>query len=201
MICAMAQTVPSAIFLWHKKQEEWPIWQRTVLSSRGTVTCWINVLIGTSQSLWTRSVKSCIWGQTTLCTKTCWGHEMESSSAEKDLEVLVDTKLDMSQQCTLSAKKTKHILDFIRQSTGSRLRLSSAKETWAYWKESIVAPMRWQRDWRTSPVRKVWGSYLGLCSLEETQRNLINVHKYLKDRTRFFSVVPSDGTRGNRQKL
>jgi len=47
---------------------------------------------------------------------------MESSSAERDLDVLVDYRLTMSQQCALVAKKASGILGCIKRSVASRLR-------------------------------------------------------------------------------
>jgi len=45
---------------------------------------------------------------------------LERSSAEKDLVVLVDSRLAMSQQCFLVAKKANGILRCIKKSMASR---------------------------------------------------------------------------------
>jgi len=47
---------------------------------------------------------------------------LESSSVERDVGLLVDHKLTMSQQCALAAKKVNGILGCIRKSVASRSR-------------------------------------------------------------------------------
>lgn len=46
--------------------------------------------------------------------------QLENTLAEKDLKVLVDTKLNMIQQFALPTKRANGILGCIRQSTDSR---------------------------------------------------------------------------------
>ena len=60
-----------------------------------------------------------------------WDEGMKSCPTKKDLGVLMDEKLDMIHQCTLTAQKASCILGCIKRSVASRAKEGILPLCWA----------------------------------------------------------------------
>ena len=77
--------------------------------------------------------------------------QLESSPMERDLGVLVDAVLNLSQQCSLAAKKANSSQGCIRPNTASWVRkeIASLCSAWCCLTSSIVGGFGFQNKRRT----------------------------------------------------
>ncbi|KAK4816779.1 hypothetical protein QYF61_022891 [Mycteria americana] len=169
-------------------------------------------------------------GQSNAGHKYRLGEEwLQSSPAERDLGVLADTRLNMSQLCALAAKKANHILGCIKHSITNwskeviiplylalvRPHHEYCVQFWAPQFKKDVKVFECIQRKATKLVKGLEGMSceerlrtLGLSSLEKRmlRGDLISLYSFLRrgsgeGSADLFSLGSSDRTRGNGSKL
>ena len=146
---------------------------------------------------------------------------LESCVMEKDLGVLVNRQLNMSQQCAQVTKKTSGILTCTKNSVARRTRemivplclalviiLKYCIQFWApHYKKDVEVMKHVQRRatklwkvWSTSLMRSIWGNWDGCLEKRRLRGDIIALYNSLKGRCNevgvcLFSQVARDRMR------
>lgn len=200
----------STVVLWYKTGKGG--WHHSIATLRHRR----NEPIGVPWNSAKGNAKSCTWQEVKPRYKCIWeANWMQSSSAEKDTEALMDTKLNVSQQCDFAAKIVHKFLGCTRNTTASMPR--QVIHLLSFDKPALGFPVQERHEYtEASPVHHECDERLGHVTQKERLSRLALFSwkrrlgpKYLKTfdrrmKTRLLLVslvVSSERTRANKHKM